>query len=400
MTTPETRTPRQPRARAERLVVLGFLLAICLPAATLVVPTRGSRMRRALGEARVAFPAVQMTYRSLAAFPSGFSDYFQANFGGRKALIRYHGELKTALGLSASPRVIVGWRGWLYYADEREVDCCRNAIPMTEAQLESWRQTIEARRDWLAARGIHFLFVVPPDKHTIYPEFLPSNMRPVHKQSRLDQLLSYMHEHSTVDTLDLRPALWRAKKDGQIYCKLDTHWNGLGAFVAHREIARSLRKWFPDLRVPELDPTRIGRQERTGGDLARMLGLDSDLKEIDPLVNTDPPQATIVTGAGEAVRDPSALIDLIVSEKKNAPIARGVILHDSFCADLLPLLSEDFGRAAYLWGSEFDPEKILPERPQVVIWELVERLLMKPPPDPAIGPIPKEREADSSGRIG
>jgi hypothetical protein len=400
MTTRDTTTTHQPRARAEKLIVLAFLLAICLPAATLVVPTRGSRMKRALGEARVAFPVVQLTYRSLAAFPAGFREYFQANFGGRKALIRYHGKLKTAVGLSASPRVIVGWRGWLYYADEREADCCRNAIPMTGKELESWRQTIEARRDWLAARGIRFLFVVPPDKHAIYPEYLPPNMRPIRKESRLDQLLTYLHEHSTADTLDLRPALWQAKRDGQIYCKLDTHWNALGAFVAHREIVRSLRKWFPDIPVPELDLARVSKEERTGGDLARMLGLGSDLKDIYPVVNADPPQATIVTGAGEEIRDPSALIEVIVSERRNAPIPRGVILRDSFCTDLLPLLSEDFGRAAYLWGSELDPQKVLPERPQIVIWELVERLLMKPPPDPAIGPIPSEHEADSSDKLG
>jgi hypothetical protein len=271
---------------------------------------------------------------------------------------------------------------------------------MTETELESWRRTLEARRDWLAVRGIHFLFVVPPDKHTIYPEFLPPNLRPVRQQSRLDQLMAYLHEHSTVDTLDLRPALFQAKKDGQIYCKLDTHWNGLGAFIAHREIVRSLRKWFPDVPVPELSLQHVTKQERTGGDLSRMLGLGSDLKDSYPIVNARPPQATIVTGAGEEILDPSALIEVIVSERKNAPIGRAVILRDSFCTDLLPLLSEDFGRAAYLWGSEFDPEKITAERPQVVIWELVERLLMKPPPDPAIGPIPEEHRARTSAKLG
>lgn len=396
----DVRDPDQARARAELIAIIGFMLAIGLPGATLLAPAHGSRMQHALGEARVAFPILRLSYRSLVTFPSSFRGYFQSNFGGRKALIRYHAKLKAALGLSSSPRVIVGWQGWLYYADEGETDCCRNAVPLMEGQLESWRTTLEARREWLAARGIRFLFVVAPDKHTIYPEFLPPNMRPVRKASRLDQLMCYLREHSTVEAVDLRPALREAKKGGVVYCRLDTHWNGLGAFIAHQEILRTLRQWFPAVPAPRLETHRLSTETRRGGDLARMLGLGADLQEVCPVVKSERHQARIVTGSGDAIRDPSALIEVIVSEKRNGPIPRAVILRDSFCTDLLPLLSEDFGRVVYLWGAEFNPETILRERPNVVIWEMIERSLMEAPPTPPIGATAPEPARDPARERG
>ena len=74
------------------------------------------------------------------------------------------------------------------------VSSYRATRPFTPEQLEAYRQILEARRDWLAARGIPYLLVIPPNKDTIYPEFMPAAYNKLHPRSRLDQLLDYMRD--------------------------------------------------------------------------------------------------------------------------------------------------------------------------------------------------------------
>ena len=73
--------------------------------------------------------------------------------------------------------------------------------------LEDWKALLEHRRDWLALRGIKYIFIVAPDKDSIYPEYLPDWMTKVRSHTKLDQFFDYMHLHSTVEVLDLRPTL-------------------------------------------------------------------------------------------------------------------------------------------------------------------------------------------------
>jgi hypothetical protein len=59
------------------------------------------------------------------------------------------------------------------------------------------------------------------------------------------------------------------------------------------------------------------------------------------------------------------------------------MFHDSFGLSLQPFLSERFARIVYSsgsgdWRRNFDPGLVERERPQVVIQEIAERLLVAP----------------------
>ncbi len=79
----------------------------------------------------------------------------------------------------------------------------------------------------------------------IYPELMPGSLHRLHSHYRADQLLAYMRAHSTVEILDLRPALLEAKPRGLLYHHYDTHWNDRGALIAYQQIAARLKQWFP-----------------------------------------------------------------------------------------------------------------------------------------------------------
>ncbi len=100
--------------------------------------------------------------------------YFNDHFGFRKRLIRWCQQWKTRLFRNKSVNLVVtGRNGWLFASEHQMIEHFIGAAQFTPQQLQSWQRLLEKRRDWLAARGIKYLFVVPPDKQTIYPENLP-----------------------------------------------------------------------------------------------------------------------------------------------------------------------------------------------------------------------------------
>ncbi len=105
------------------------------------------------------------------------------------------------------------------------IDHYSGQLQFTPEQLHDWQVLLEKRRDWLARRGIAYVFVVAPDKHTIYPEELPNWVTKVRPQTKLDQFYDYMHAHSTVPVLDLREIVRGGKKTCPTYFQTDTHWN-------------------------------------------------------------------------------------------------------------------------------------------------------------------------------
>jgi len=243
---------------------------------------------------------------------------------------------------------------------------------------------LDHRQEWLAARGIRFLFVVCPDKHTIYPEYLPYAARPPARPSRLDQLAKRLRTDARVTFVDLRPLLLANKASRQLYYRRDTHWTDSGALLGAQQIIRKLHQWYPQTPVPQLADFRAVPVSAPV-DLVPLLGLSpNDLRErAVRLLPKQPFQARIT--AGDPGRLPAVGGAAAATERKQAPIPRAIILRDSFALSLVPYLSEVFGHATYLWTSQLSRERVGKEKPDVVIWELVERDLIDPVPAWAVG---------------
>ncbi len=361
------------RRSTEIILIAMFVAIIGLPLAGKLLPSQGAF---ALTENRAPapFPKINITGPgwgfSIVSFPRRFERFWNDSFAFRWYLIRAHSLASVALGVSPSPKALVGTNGFLFYAGEQSVDYFRRTKPFNPAGLARWREDLESRAAWLAARGIRYLVVVAPNKETIYPEFMPAALRPLRPESRLDQLLDELHAKSSVNVVDLRGALVRAKADGRVYHKTDTHWNDAGALVASREILRRLKVWFPELAI-DPPPGALEIETGAGGDLARILALEDRF-----------PEQRIVWKPHAPVRarlleqDGSRATDIAVTECRACDGPSVVMNHDSFNANLAPFLAEHFRRAVFVDGTKLDLALIERERPQVVVQEFVERALM------------------------
>ena len=373
-------------ALVERIIVVIFLVTLSLPLTGMVLNLDHDAPS---GENRTLAPWPQFRWdaTSIRSLPDQLTRYFEDHFAFRVRLVRWQATARLdALGVSPSASVIKGRDGWLFYADDGAMEDYAEAPPFTDAELAGWRHTLQDTSDWLRAEGIIYLFVIAPDKHVIYPEYMPDTIRraPI---SRIDQLVSDLQQHSTVRVVDLRPALLAAKDRERLYPRTDTHWNDRGAFVGYQSIVDSLTEEIPTVRSASRTAFEP-RVERTAGlDLAGMLGLTEVLHEEDLLlVPTHAATARIVEPEHPNRRLTHARI---VTE---APIhgPRAVVFMDSFGPGLVPFLSEDFSRAVYLWQDNVDLQVVQQERPQVVIQELVGRALSTLFP---YNPVPGARAA-------
>ncbi len=364
-----------PRLRPvwERALIVLFLVAILLPGlATLA----GVDREIIQGENRelAPFPRLGLDRESLAAFPDGFTRYFEDHFAFRARLVEWQGRARLEY-LRSSPQatVINGKNGWLFYADDGSMEDYISASPFSHQELEIWRTTLQDTQDWLESQGITYLFVLAPDKHAIYQEMMPDDIRRLHAEWRYDRLAQYLRERSTVHTLDLGPVLIDAKARERIFHLTDTHWNDRGAYVAYEQIMQRLNAMRPGLRPWPRSAFDAGVSMTRGRDLAGMLGLADVMTEEDLTMAPRRPRCARVVE--ESVPDSKGAAARYVTECNNPALPRAVIYRDSFASGLVPFLSEHFSRAVYLWEHDVNPTLIAEERPDVVIHEWVGRHL-------------------------
>lgn len=310
---------------------------------------------------------------SLRSMPAAFESVFTDHLAFRERLLAAHAAVRTGwLEASTTPRVWLGRAGWLFYNHHADADYLKPGDPTLPARAERWAAALSARRRRLAERGVHFLAVVVPDKQTVYPELVPAAGRR-RGPSPLDELLGRCEPG--IDVVDLREPLRAAKPDGPLYLKTDTHWNDRGAYVGYAATVRTCAKWYPSLAPTAADVTEPGI--RSSGDLARLAGQAGRLTETPPALLRLDRRAT-VTGESPTYQKEALFAHVAprVWAGGDPDGLRVVLMGDSFAGDIYSeLLAEHCSRLVRVGAYGPQEELIDRERPDVVVWVFVERMI-------------------------
>jgi hypothetical protein len=388
----ETERAAAPRnRRADIALVVLFLAILAVPGLGLVLGLDRAQVSEAEMRRLADFPEWSWRRDAIAEWPDRFQRYFNDHFAFRNALIHLQAAvLWHGFHTSSSDTVIAGKGDWLFYADDGGIEDYVQAEPFTDAQLQQWQRTLERTRDWLNSRGTRFLFVLAPDKQMIYPELMPASLHRLHDRYRADQLLDYMRTHSTLEILDLRPAILEAKSRELLYHHYDTHWNDRGALIGYQQITARLQRWFPSIQ-PLQRADFVMSPSAPSGDKTTMLGLVDEGKVTMPGLVPRRGWSSVVVWPEHP--DPYGEDGTVVTETKPGSGLRAVMFRDSFSSRLIPFLSEHFTRIVYQWQNDFDADLVRRERPDVVIQEMVGRHLINFVPTPELIPEPETRKS-------
>lgn len=316
-------------------------------------------------------------------FPARFEAWFNDNFGLRGYLVTAGNWLTLSLfpGDSPDKRVLIGQQDWLYFSGQpalTSIHDYQGRRPFSPQQLETIRRHLLKRQDWLAARGIHYLLVIAPNKESLYPEFLPSHQQKVVGPSRLDQLADWLHDKPAPNWIDLRPQLFQAKATQSLplFYRTDSHWNKYGAFIGYQAIFSIGHRlgWMPE----PLQSEQFALHNRPGfmGDLAQML-LAHD-RYADSYIELTPRSTcrlqVIDPQSNQAIPVFAPLgKDLRRYHSECGTAGPLIVLHDSFSWNLIPYIAPHYHDSYFVQQSSFPVELIDQVKPVLLIQEYVER---------------------------
>jgi len=358
-------------------VVAGFFVFLTTPLVVHVF-TPDVEISRTEKRQMAVTPAAPTSLSDWFSLPHRTDAYLTDHFGLRQPMVRAFTLLKYSIGESASEKVLIGRDGWLYLTNENAVEQYRGLDVYSEAELDAWVSGLRSLARAVQHCGARFVFIVAPNKHTIYPEHLPDWVLRVNNTTRLDQLYRRLAELPEIRHIDLRPRIIAAKREEQMYTRLDTHWSSLASFLAYDATMRAAVDAGIDVDLLASSDLRRVRDTREG-DLAGLLGLEGTLIESTTWLEiADPPE---FLNRGHFIHYPSgehAGVEVVDTGRPDHPTI--MIIGDSFGLRTTPFFeasADRFIRAHHRFG-EFDFRLIEKHRPDLVVFEIAERLLARP----------------------
>ena len=209
----------------KQIICILLLLMCLLPLAVFVIagPSASGANERLAAKPRLTAGG-RLNFDVL----SDTADYFDGHFGLRQELITANAAADAAIFReSATPEVLLGTDGWLYYADT--LADYTGADPMTERQLWCAARNLALMQEYAQSQGADFLFVCAPNKNTLYPAHMPVRYVRAGESSDLDRLEALLDAQG-VAFCDVRQTLLGAGEAA--YYRTDSHWNGYGSALA------------------------------------------------------------------------------------------------------------------------------------------------------------------------
>ncbi len=334
-----------------------------------------TRENRKMAEA----PTVSVRNLIDSKFYSQLNDFFNDHSPWRGRLIKTKNWIDySVFNTSPSDKVVLGKDGWLYYASTMKdyfKDSCddRFKVRVLARKLYSLERIIESL-------GKKFIFVIAPNKSTIYPEHVEFK-RPANScgKSFYDILLEAFKEYPIKGFVRLDDLLIKAKQESPVYHVRDTHWNATGATIVSEAILKKISpdKWksyYPDIEF---------ENSSRNSDLSNTLDmLFVDLREEVVAIKNIAYVSTIIEEQREPLQNrqlrPGYSAEPLPGRRL---LPKTLIYRDSFMREPLKIIKGSFKRIDALWSSSIliskkvDYEDFMTSK--IIIFEVAERDLWR-----------------------
>jgi alginate O-acetyltransferase complex protein AlgJ len=283
-----------------------------------------------------------------------------------------------------SPWVYEGRDGWLFLiGGSNSIGALydRNAPLLPDAKLQQWLKLIEGRAHRLERLGIQYIHISIPEKLTLYdnkfhdPPIVDWRLSPAMRLREMMQRSRYAHVW-----LDLIGPFRAARDATQLYYKTDTHWTPEGCFLAYKLLCETI-----GIR-PELTLlTRPRHEVESVLDLGLKMAppVYEQLRLYDFTKASQKVYRNVIAQYLDTVTA-NALVHIgsHIRYKNSSPSAADkkiLIFGDSYASQrpdgLTAMLAETAREVEFIWSSNLDWAYIKRAKPDIVIYDLVERFM-------------------------
>jgi len=294
---------------------------------------------------------------------------FPQKFLGKDTLIEGFALTRLFMGDKIFQDTIVSRGNWLVFANDVSVNDYQNTWPFSEEQLAEIHSRINGFAQYLSSKDIKLIIIVPPNKNTIYPDYVPAELPVIGEKSRLDQLMAYIEEHGGIEVIDLRQDMLDVRSEMQVFYATDTHWNPHGAYMGYKAIMTEIQKDYPDIKPYPLKAFNYQVDSGAVGDVSMRLIRITIKEEFYSLLPKDKKRVELQT----LYRENNNKVDRYCIPNSAAP--RLLVFHDSFAIALKPFLKEHFSTSTFVHTDKIDKLFIHIEKPDIIVLEWTERVI-------------------------
>lgn len=321
------------------------------------------------------FPKISNTF--IWNIPSQIDAWYKDHFPYRNSLpipLNYF-KLK-AFDISPTPQKVMKGKGnWLYSSEGHIIEPYIGQVLFTDIELKKIKSIIEERRDYLNMMGSSYHFMLLPMKATIYPEYLPSALKPKSSHSKLEQLISYLKENTSISVVEVKDALLDKKNSNLLYYETDTHWNQLGGFYGYQQLMKKINADTDfNLNIIQEDQIHYDKYLESSGDLLTMINLVGYInRTVYKVTFPKQNQQEVPPHPFDTLKFEGPQMIYENTSMKAAP--KLMLYRDSYASYFIKPISQSFSRTAFYWTRTFFQEPIDFEKPDVFVDEYLERFI-------------------------
>lgn len=307
-------------------------------------------------------------------FVDDLHNYINDRFGLKNILVKINSIIKFKyLNEKTNKKVLIGKNNWLFYLNDRNLEDYFKLNLINNQSKIKLIENIKKRSEWCKSNDIKLLVMVFPNKHNVYPEYYPLE-RPggISKSQQIREIL----DSAKVDYIYPLDYLKNFKNNVKynIYLKNDTHWNGLAYAEVYKMIKEYLHNTFPDYSYKkyELKYNKI----YSYGDLNHFLGIPDFYKTENFFVSTKHKPLELIYNLKKIKEHTLVPHYEFMHINFNKDLPNVYVFMDSYFEYLSVINSVNFHKSIYKWKAFdiHDKQNILEDKPDLIIWEMVERL--------------------------
>lgn len=313
----------------------------------------------------------QAFYYEIIDYKNGYDQYYTDNFIFKQQLFRPYRFIQQEI-FQCNPvphKVVLGKDGWMFLGNSfsNVILESRGLDKFKQSEILQITDKVDNVSKTLENLGCTYYLAIAPNKHNIYGnQLFSSNYTGKTKMSQLDSALSKNNIH----LIDLGKGFDTINE--QLFFKTNTHWNDLGAFYGYTNLVSDIKNIYSETRTITLDRTQIIDSVSWQEDLSKML--DLKIKEVHHKLKIKEANTTKLSSFLEVPNGYSLNPETYeLRYRSDANSLKVLVFRDSFSSALTKYIAASFGETVFIWDNNIDLSIVTKEKPDIVIYEIVQR---------------------------
>lgn len=184
----------------------------------------------------------------------------------------YFEGVEIPIKFSDNKKIIVGQSNWLFLNGEN-IAYYQGKKELEDNAYATYTAPYSAIKNLLKNYDKEFAILVCPEKEEIYSEYMPT-MEILDEKERPYRISDYIATNSDVIYVYPKKEILDLKSKYRLYHKYDSHWNGIGSYIAYETLMKKL-----GIEVPVLRDINVKKIPDTWTDLVYLSNMSFDTKD-------------------------------------------------------------------------------------------------------------------------